>query len=32
MIPVYNEEENIPILIRELEETLNHLGKIYEII
>jgi len=32
VIPVYNEEENIPILIRELEETLNHLGKIYEII
>ncbi len=32
VIPVYNEEENIPILIRELEETLDQLGKEYEII
>jgi len=32
IIPVYNEEESIPILVRELEETLNELGKSYEII
>ena len=31
-IPVYNEEKNIPILVQELEETLNLLGKDYEII
>lgn len=32
IIPVYNEEESIPILVRELEETLSNLGKSYEII
>jgi glycosyltransferase involved in cell wall biosynthesis len=32
VIPVYNEEENIPILVQELEETLTSLGKSYEVI
>lgn len=32
VIPVYNEEENVPILVSELEEALKGLGKAYEIL
>ncbi len=32
VIPVYNEEENVPILVSELEESLKPLGKSYEIL
>ncbi len=32
VIPVYNEEENIPILVSELKGTLASLGKSYEIL
>jgi glycosyltransferase involved in cell wall biosynthesis len=32
IIPVYNEEKNIPILFAQLAETLAHLGKPFEII
>jgi glycosyltransferase involved in cell wall biosynthesis len=32
VIPVYNEEENIPPLMREIEGVLGHLGKNYEIV
>ena len=32
VVPVYNEEENLPILIRQLIEVLHPLGKTYEMI
>jgi dolichol-phosphate mannosyltransferase len=32
VVPVYNEEENLPILIREMTEVLQGLGKSYEMI
>jgi len=32
VIPVYNEEENLPILYEKLKKVLNNLGKEYEII
>ena len=32
VIPVYNEEENLPPLIEELEKTLTELGRTYEVI
>jgi len=32
VIPVYNEEKNLKILYKELEEVLKNLGKTYEII
>jgi dolichol-phosphate mannosyltransferase len=32
VIPVYNEEENIPILVRELEESLGQLGRTFEVL
>jgi len=32
VVPVYNEEENLPILIPQITEVLRSLGKVYEII
>jgi len=32
VIPVYNEEENIPILVSQLREALDEIGKPYEVI
>ncbi|MCA9915931.1 MAG: glycosyltransferase, partial [Anaerolineae bacterium] len=32
VIPVYNEEENIPLLYEQLSAALNELGKSYEVI
>lgn len=32
VIPIFNEEENIPALYKELREVLEHLGKTFEII
>ena len=32
IIPIYNEEENLPILIPLLDEALKSLGKLFEII
>jgi len=32
VVPVYNEEENVPILVREIRESLDPLGKPYEIV
>lgn len=32
IVPVYNEEENLPILVREIRETLDPAGRLYEIV
>jgi glycosyltransferase involved in cell wall biosynthesis len=32
VVPVYNEEENLPVLLREIRETLDPLGQSYEVV
>ncbi len=32
VVPVYNEEENLPVLLREIRETLDPLGESYEVV
>ncbi|MGC8763696.1 MAG: glycosyltransferase family 2 protein [Acidobacteriota bacterium] len=32
VVPVYNEEENLPVLLREIRETLDPLGRPYEVV